>query len=89
MSDRRNPYFRAAMRNEFLEAECREFASRMEKQAEQESARAAMSSDSAQSSASSEERQQSRRRIWLAFAMQAREEADRHARMRSEMEPFL
>jgi hypothetical protein len=89
MFDRQNPYFQAAMRNERLEAECREFASWMEKRAEQESARAAISSDSPQSSVSSEGHQQLGRRIWLALAMQLREEADRHARMREKMEPFL
>jgi hypothetical protein len=89
MSDRQNPYFRAAVRNELLEAECRESATWWEKHAEQESAQAAISSDTRQSSVSSEESQQSTRRIWLAFARQLREEADRHARMREKMDPSL
>jgi hypothetical protein len=77
------------MRNEILEAECRESASWMEKQAEVEAAREAMSPDSPESDQSSKQRRQLRRRIWLAFALMVREEADRHARMREKMEPFI
>jgi hypothetical protein len=89
MINRQDPYFRAAMRNERLEAECREFAAWAEKHAEEEAARDGVSSDSSESNGSIEERRQSRRRMWLAVAQALLEEADRHAQMRERMEPFL
>jgi hypothetical protein len=89
MADRQNPYFQAAMRNELLEAACRKSATWLVERAEEETAGDAVSEDSSASKASSEERRQFRRRMWLAFAEQNREEAERHARMREKMERYL
>ena len=88
MSDRQNPYFRAAMRHERLEAECRESASWIERFVEEEAAREAASPDSSESDLSSEEWRELRC-MFLEMAKEEREQAEKHARMREKMEPYL
>jgi hypothetical protein len=88
MSDRQNPYFRAAMRNEWLEARCRESASRIEGLYEEEAETRVPSPDSSKFPLSTEGRQ-TLRLMMLEFARAQRDEAERHARMRKKMEPFL
>jgi hypothetical protein len=88
MSYRQNPYFRAAMRNESLEAACRELAMHIEARVEEQSARESASPDPKDSNESREEWLKIRR-VTLALARRRREEAERHARMRNKMEPYL
>ena len=55
MADRQNPYFRAAMRNEGLEAACRASAAWIERFLSEGAAREAFSSDSPDSGLSDED----------------------------------
>jgi hypothetical protein len=87
MYDRQNPYFRAAMRNELLEVQCRESASWIERLFE-DAETEVVTPDSSESTLSSQERQELRH-IMLEYARAQRDEAEKHARMRKTMEPFL
>jgi hypothetical protein len=89
MFDRQNPYFRAAMRNERLEAECRESAAGFQRMADEELARGATSPDPLRHSGASETRLCSGRLLAELLAKIELEHAERHARMREKMESFL
>ncbi len=76
------------MRNERLEAACRESASWIERFVEEEVAREAVPLDSSESDVSSEGWQELRR-ILLEHARDQLERAEKHARLREKMEPYL
>ena len=89
MFDRQNPYFRAAMRNARLEAECREFAAKIQSQIDEELAKGAACPDALRDCESSESSRSSDRMRLELVLKRILEEAERHARMRKNMEPFL
>jgi len=90
MFERQNPYFRSAMHHAKQEAECRESAERLARREEEETMRQAGRPDPSDPQASSESRQfecgLSLESILLKIETQ---DAERHAKMRGKMEPYL
>jgi hypothetical protein len=89
MSDRQNPYFRAAMRNEHLQAECRESAARIQREIDEELATTAASPGPPPPGEPSESRSSFDRLRLQLLVRRELEDAERHARLREKMEPFL
>ncbi len=90
MFERQDPYFRAAMHHALMEAECMESAARMERFIDKESARERVVPNSSENHGLSQPlRSLTRLDIELEFLRRAREEAEKHARIRGQMERYL
>src|SRR5262249_44798326 len=89
MFERLDPYFRAAMHHAFMEAECREFAARLKGRLDRESAGEGADDHREEQGLSEPLPSVSRLDLELEFLRRERAEAEKHARMRRQMERYL
>lgn len=90
MFQRQDPYFRAAVHHALMEAECRESASRIQRSIEKESSREGVGPGSPEAHGLSElPRSVTRLDINVELLRREREQAEKHARMRENMQRYL
>jgi hypothetical protein len=77
------------MHNEHLQAECKESAARIQREIDEELATAAASPGTLKLCEPSESKSSFRRLLCELLLKRELEDAERHARMREKMEPFL